>query len=197
MQHGYFCSWSGEGPLCRSAQWRLVFLFVRKWHVASARREVLRSQSSYQSKLGLRMSSCSDFYSRRGIQWVVVSLLALVLLDCAGRPGPEVLTPVAASPGAKTLQIYVATTRERENSSGNVFTANRANALNFAGFVVSVPPNHKSGDIEMSTNPPDPQSSFAIVDQAVMSEAEFRKAVASQSDTGRKKHKAFVFGTWV
>jgi len=46
----------------------------------------------------------------------------------------------AALSGDKTLQIYVATTREREISSGNVFTANSANALNFAKFVVSVPP---------------------------------------------------------
>jgi esterase/lipase superfamily enzyme len=153
----------------------------------------LNLRASNLRGIELRMSSCSGLCSRRGIQWVLVSLLAVALLDCAGRPGPEVLTPVAASPGAKTLQIYVATTRERENSSVNVFTANRANALNFARFVVSVPPNHKSGEIEMPTNPPDPQSSFAIVDQAVMSEADFRKAVASQGDTRRKKHKAFVF----
>jgi esterase/lipase superfamily enzyme len=62
--------------------------------------------------------------------------------------------PVAASSGEKTLQIYVATTREREISSGNAFTANRANALNFAKFVVSVPPNHQSGNVEMPTAPP-------------------------------------------
>jgi len=31
------------------------------------------------------------------------------LVGCAARPGPEVLTPVAASSGEKTLQIYVAT----------------------------------------------------------------------------------------
>ena len=101
--------------------------------------------------------------------------------------------PVAASSGERTLQIYVATTREREISSGNVFTANRANALNFAKFIVSVPPNHKSGNIEMPTATPDPRSSFAVVDQAVMNEADFRKAVAPQGDTRRKKHKAFVF----
>ena len=100
---------------------------------------------------------------------------------------------MAASSGEKTLQIYVATTREREISSGNVFTANRANALNFAKFVVSVPPNHKSGNIEMPTATPDSRSSFAVVDQAVMSEADFRKAVAPQGDTRRKKRKAFVF----
>lgn len=55
---------------------------------------------------------------------------SFILVGCAARPGPEVLTPVAASSGEKALQIYVATTRERESLSGNVFTANRANALN-------------------------------------------------------------------
>ena len=39
---------------------------------------------------------------------------------------------------------------------------------------------------------PDPQSSFAVVDQTVMSEADFRKAVAPQGARG-KKRKAFVF----
>ena len=139
------------------------------------------------------MPSCNESYGRRGIRWAIIALLALELLGCAARPGPEVLTPVAATTGAKALQIYVATTRERENSSGNVFTANRSNALNFAKFVVSVPPNHKSGNVEMPTSSPDPRSSFAIVDQAVMDEADFRKAVFSQGDTRRKKHKAFVF----
>ena len=101
--------------------------------------------------------------------------------------------PVGASPGVKTLQIYVATTRERASSSENVFTANRANALNFAKFVISVPPTHTPGNIEMPTATSDPQSSFAVVDQAVMSEDDFRKVVAPQGGTRRKKHKAFVF----
>ena len=129
----------------------------------------------------------------RGLDRAVAVLFSFILVGCAARPGPEVLTPVAASSGEKALQIYVATTREREISSGNVFTANRANALNFAKFVVSVPPNHKSGNVEMPTATPDPRSSFAVVDQAVMSEADFRKAVAPLGDTRRKKHKAFVF----
>ena len=139
------------------------------------------------------MSNRNGLYRRCGIQWTVITLLAFVLLGCASRPGPEVLTPVAASPGVKTLQIYVATTRERESPSENVFTANRASALNFAKFAVSIPPNHKSGNIEMPTAPSDPQSSFAVVDQAVMSETDFRKVVAPQGGTRQKKHKAFVF----
>jgi esterase/lipase superfamily enzyme len=141
----------------------------------------------------MRASNCGGLCGRRGIQWGGITLLAFILLGCASRPGPEVLTPVAASPGVKTLQIYVATTRERESPSENVFNANRASALNFAKFAVSIPPDHKSGNIEMPTPPPDSQSSFAIVDQAVMSEADFRKAVAPQGDTRRKKHKVIVF----
>jgi esterase/lipase superfamily enzyme len=75
----------------------------------------------------------------------------------------------------------------------HAITANRANALNFAKFVGSVPPNQKSGNVEMPTAAPDPRSSFAVMDQAVMSEADFHKAVAPQGDTRRKKHNAFVF----
>ena len=139
------------------------------------------------------MSDCGGLYGRGGIHGAVIAVLAFGLLGCATRPGPEALTPVAASPGGKTLQLYVATTRARESSSENVFTGNRATALNFAKFVVSVPPNHKSGNIEMPTASPDPQNSFAIVDQTVMSEADFRQAVASQGGIRRNKHKAFVF----
>jgi esterase/lipase superfamily enzyme len=104
-----------------------------------------------------------------------------------------VLIPITAPPNVKTLQIYVATTRERQNPSENVFTANRASALNFAKFVVSIPPNHKSGNIELPTDPPDLQTSFAVVDQAVMTEPDFRKTVAPQNAARRKRHKVFVF----
>jgi esterase/lipase superfamily enzyme len=43
----------------------------------------------------------------------------------------------------------------------------------------------------MPADPPDSQSSFAIVNQAVMSDADFRNAVAPSAR--RKKHKVFVF----
>jgi esterase/lipase superfamily enzyme len=141
----------------------------------------------------MRTINGSGLYGLHRIQWGAISLLAFVLLGCASRPGPELLIPVAASPGVKTLQIYVATTRARETPAENVFTANRASALNFAKFVVSIPPDHKSGNIELPTPPPDSQSSFAIVDQAVMSESDFRKAVASQGNIRMKKHKVVVF----
>ena len=37
------------------------------------------------------------------------------------------------------------------------------------------------------------QQSFAVVDQAVMSEADFQNAVAPRSAARRKKHKVFLF----
>jgi esterase/lipase superfamily enzyme len=114
------------------------------------------------------------------------------LVGCAARLSSDALTPVAASGGGKTLQIYVATTRERD-ASQNVFTASPASALNFAKFSVSIPPNHKSGNIEMPTATPNPERHFAVVDQAALSQAQFCQAVSHQSNTRRKKHKAFVF----
>ncbi|WP_439370749.1 alpha/beta hydrolase [Bradyrhizobium sp. PMVTL-01] len=141
----------------------------------------------------MRVTSHGHPFRRGSIHWAVIATLAVILPGCATRPGPEVLTPVAIAPGVRTLQVYVATTRERQSRSENVFTADRANALNFAKFAISVPPNHKPGEIEMPTNPSDPQTSFAVVDQAVMSEADFQKAVAPQRADRRKKQKVFVF----
>src|SRR4051794_9331995 len=96
--------------------------------------------------------------------------LAFVLIGCATRPGPDVLAPVAAIPGAKTLPIYVATTRKRAAPTENVFTAERSGTLNFARFVVTVPPNHQPGNIEWPRGTADPRVSFATVDQAVLTD---------------------------
>ena len=122
-------------------------------------------------------------------------VLAVVLMSCATRPGPEILAPVAAVPGIKALPIYVATTRARATPSENVFTAERANTLNFARFVVAVPPNHQPGMIEWPQGVPDLRSSFATVEQDVLSDARFRDAVApiSQSFRHGKRHNVLIF----
>jgi hypothetical protein len=54
---------------------------------------------------------------RRGTYSSIIVVLATVLAGCAGRPGPEVLVPTAATPGAKQQRIYVATTRTRATPS--------------------------------------------------------------------------------
>lgn len=140
----------------------------------------------------MRSKLRGDVFRRRDLRWVAVAALAILLVGCATRPGPEMLTPVAIASGINTLQIHVATTRERQSPSENVFTANRANALNFAKFFISVPPNHKPGEIEMPANS-DPQNSFAVVDQSLLSEVDFQQAVAPKKADRRKKRNVFLF----
>ncbi len=125
----------------------------------------------------------------------IIGVLAFTLLGCATRPGPEVLVPVASGPGVKVLPIYVATSRRRATPSENVFIAERADALNFAKFVVSVPPNHQSGNIEWPESAPDSRVSFATIDQAALTDAKFRETVAPQMKSpGReKKHNVLIF----
>jgi esterase/lipase superfamily enzyme len=131
---------------------------------------------------------------RRAVnRWVVAAMLAVMLAGCASRPGPELLIPIAALPGVRAMTIYVATTRERASPSQNLFTANRAETLNFSKFAISVPPDRVPGSLDLPTEAPDVERSFAVVDQAVMSEADFQNAVAPRSAARRKKHKVFLF----
>jgi len=117
----------------------------------------------------------------------VLTFLAVGLIGCASRPGPDVLAPVAAAPGVKTVPIYVATTRKRVAPDENVFTAERSDTLNFAKFVVAIPPTHQPGNIEWPKGASDSRVSFATVDQAVLSEAGFRDAVAPARQRGKKR----------
>ena len=129
---------------------------------------------------------------RRGAYSSIIVVLATVLAGCAGRPGPEVLVPTAATPGAKLQRIYVATTRTRATPSGNEFTSDRANALNFASFKVGIPPGHTSGNIEWPEGTPDARVNFVTVDQAVLSDAVFREEVAPARQRGAKR-KVLIF----
>jgi esterase/lipase superfamily enzyme len=115
---------------------------------------------------------------RRDALGVIIFALAVAVAGCASRPGPEVLTPVAAAAGSKPLSIYVATNRKRAAPSENVFTAERADTLNFAEFVVALPPEHRHGHIEWPEGTPDSRVSFATINQAVLTETGFRDVVA-------------------
>ena len=131
---------------------------------------------------------------RRAYSAIIV-VLTVALAGCASRPGPEVLVPVANAPGSKDVQIYVATTRKRATPAENVFTTERVNELNFAKFVVAVPPNHQPGDIEWPKGAPDSRVNFATLNQAVLNYDEFRDAVAPPRKSSRrgKKHDVLIF----
>ena len=112
-----------------------------------------------------------------------------------GRPGPEVLAPVAATtPGARLVTVYVATTRERILPGQNVFTNGRAPNLNYAEFTISIPPGHKVGNIEWPGSKPNPATSFVTVRQTTIDEATFRKRIGSAAAHGRRDVGVFVHG---
>ena len=87
----------------------------------------------------------------------------LLLAACAGsRPDGGALEVTAApSPEATKHELLVAATRERAASGPAMFNGERASRLDFADLEISVPPGHRTGDIEWpSPLPGDPKRQF-------------------------------------
>jgi esterase/lipase superfamily enzyme len=132
--------------------------------------------------------------ARRQMGAAAVIAIAVALYGCASRPGAEVLTPVASAPGVKLRPIYVATTRKRADPSDNVFTADSAGTLNYAKFVVGIPPDHRPGRIEWPDGKTNPSVNFATIEQAVLTGPEFRDTVAPPKAPRRaKKQNLLIF----
>ncbi len=119
--------------------------------------------------------------------------LATMLAACATRPGPELLIPTGAStPGARVMTVYVATTRSRQTPDTNVFTNGHSRELNYAAFKISIPPEHRAGNIELPASTPDPALTFATVQQEVLDNQTFERQIAARSGA-RTPLKATVF----
>jgi len=125
-----------------------------------------------------------------------VVAFAVMLSGCASRPGPDVLTPVASAPGVKQRPIYVATNRKRVDPTDNIFASELSGTINYAKFLVSIPPDHKPGRIEW----PQPDSktnaalNFATLEQAVLTAPEFRDSIAPAKASRRgKKQNLLIF----
>jgi esterase/lipase superfamily enzyme len=106
----------------------------------------------------------------------------------------EVLVPTAATPAADPVTVHVATTRERRSPGSNSFTNRRSQELNFADYVVSVPPTHVPGRIEWPRNPADPATSFASVADRVLDRPAFEAALASRCGEAGAGTVVFVHG---
>lgn len=100
---------------------------------------------------------------------LVLAAVFLVTASCSRAPdlvgidNPEI--PVAAVKTATKRKIYMATTREASDVIGAFYSAERAPELGLASVVVSIPPNHETGNIERARQlPPDPRTEFAIIE---------------------------------
>jgi len=57
-------------------------------------------------------------------------------------------------------KVFVATHREHDDKGW--FSAQRSDAVNYTEIAISVPPDHKRGDISVGYKDPDPQKDFAV-----------------------------------
>lgn len=108
----------------------------------------------------------------RLLRLTVTALVVMLTASCTHPPdlvgidNPEI--PALAIQGAARQKIYIATTREASEVAGVFFSGERAPRLGFASVTVSIPPNHKPGNIEWPRDlPPDPRREFAVVDPTV------------------------------
>ena len=129
-----------------------------------------------------RLPGCFDRCRR-----LAVLVVMLLVAGCASRPGPEVLSPVGPAPGIAQVTVYTATTRAPSGDEALHFTSERAHAMRFARYTVSIPPAHQPSEIEWPAGAPDPSQSFAVVDRRVLAKQGFLDEVQAASLT--KGHK--------
>jgi esterase/lipase superfamily enzyme len=130
----------------------------------------------------LRMSAC-------------LIVLGGLLAACASRPGPETLNArPAAVPGAKVVTIYVATSRMRVAEGGERYSDLPSESLNFAEYKISIPPSHKSGEIEYPDERPDPKTQFTVVAQRQLDRAAFLKGISRTTSGKTGDLSIFVHG---
>jgi esterase/lipase superfamily enzyme len=131
---------------------------------------------------------------------LAVVVVAFSLVSCASRPESGFLSAVAYSPpGAVDHTLLIATTRERDDRPGTLFNGDRATATDYAELTVSVPPNHKQGEIEWATTPPgDPNVDFVVRDERYLDgDKAFVQALNAQlarRPPGQRKVFLFIHG---
>jgi len=96
------------------------------------------------------------------------ALAAIIALSaCAGRPHGVLLPSAAVAPGAKPVDMLVATDRSTEGAEpGEMFTGERGAALSFADIAVSIPPDsvRNIGEVQWpETLPGDPGREFTTL----------------------------------
>lgn len=106
------------------------------------------------------------------LRTLFVGLTLMATVSCSRPPDlvgiDNPAHPAAATPEATRRQVLIVTTREATEVVGALFNDRRAPELGFASVVVSIPPNHVSGEIERAKRlPPDPATEFAVIDPLV------------------------------
>jgi esterase/lipase superfamily enzyme len=140
----------------------------------------------------MTLESLGDIPICRTILSFIVSLLVVLpLTSCGTRPSSAVLQTVAvAAPGTRTATVYVTTTRSPDKD-GLGYGDGKAHETHYLEYTISIPPGHKSGEIEYPALKPDPQKSFVVVGRRILDKPAFLATVAARKD---KEVGVFVHG---
>jgi len=66
---------------------------------------------------------------------------------------------------ATPVKIFITTSREASDDASQFFSGERSETVSFAEVTVSIPPNHRIGEIERPKRlPPDPRTEFVVPD---------------------------------
>jgi esterase/lipase superfamily enzyme len=129
---------------------------------------------------------------------LAASLCALVLAACGGNRA-DVFSPLGQTgPGAKRVDMFVATTRDPAQTPAELFTGERGQNLSIAEVSISIPPEkaRPAGEVAWPRNVPgDPEREFTVLKADVLKPGEVRDRVRNRivANGGIKKGKVLLF----
>jgi esterase/lipase superfamily enzyme len=128
---------------------------------------------------GARTNNLVEVWPASLARWLLLATLVVALGACVARPGSTILEPAGAKRGDRSVTIFLATLRTPEPGLGAAFNSVPSEILRFARYVISIPPTHRTDEIEWPGDPPDPATDFGTIEAERLSEAEFRSVAAA------------------
>ena len=123
------------------------------------------SRFFYSRFRNIKSLLCEDVLNKVFASAAAFALFALG--GCAGRPSGNLIPVSASAPGARSVDMLVATTRAEDLApAGIMFSGERGRGLAFADIVVSIPPDaaRKVGEVQWpSSAPGDPAHDFVTL----------------------------------
>jgi esterase/lipase superfamily enzyme len=126
--------------------------------------------------------------------WAGVTVVALCLGGCASR-ATGLMRPVSVAdvPGVTVIPVLVTTMRRSSPDDAILFTGERSLHVSYAEIGVSIPPDHKPGEIEWPERAPgDPAKTFVTASVTKLDNAEFKSALDREL-AQRQKSRVLVF----
>jgi esterase/lipase superfamily enzyme len=109
----------------------------------------------------------------------------VLLASCASRPDATVLQPVVGKMASGKEVVLLAATNRQPDETTSGFKAVRNNSVSYQRFTVSIPPTHKSPEIEYPGTRPDPKREMVVTSRSTLSKQAFlSSAVAEPDKTG-------------